>query len=133
MASVAEHSDEIDEARAAEARKRAEAELEQARDPVDLARVRAALQTALMRERIATGGGRGDSRDASPLAFARPGNLRTTNHLDRPFGVRFLPARANSTLSPAPSCPLVTGAGKSNRSLARGGWGSICAWKTTDR
>ena len=54
MADLAEHSDEIDEARAAEARKRAQAELEQARDPVDIARVRAALQTALMRERIAT-------------------------------------------------------------------------------
>ncbi len=40
--------------RAAEARKRAEAELDQAKDPVDIARVRAALQTALMRERIAT-------------------------------------------------------------------------------
>ena len=32
----------------------AEAELEATRDPVDIARVRAALQTALMRERIAT-------------------------------------------------------------------------------
>ncbi len=53
MADLAEHSDEIDEQRAVEARKRAEAELEQARDPVDIARVRAALQTALMRERIA--------------------------------------------------------------------------------
>jgi len=54
MADLAEHSDEIDEARAADARKAAEAELEQAKDPVDIARVRAALQTALMRERIAT-------------------------------------------------------------------------------
>ena len=54
MADLAERSDEIDEARAAEARKRAEAELEEAKDPVDIARVRAALQTALMRERIAT-------------------------------------------------------------------------------
>ena len=54
MADLAEHSGEIDEARAAEARKRAEAELEQASDPVDIARVRDALQTALMRERIAT-------------------------------------------------------------------------------
>ena len=54
MADLAEHSDEIDATRAAEARKRAEAELEQASDPVDIARVRAALQTALMRERIAT-------------------------------------------------------------------------------
>ncbi len=54
MADLAEHSDEIDEAKAVEARKRAEAELEGTRDPVDLARVRAALQTALMRERIAT-------------------------------------------------------------------------------
>jgi len=54
MADLAEHSDEIDEARAVEARKRAEAELEQTKDPVDIARVRAALQTALMRERIAT-------------------------------------------------------------------------------
>jgi F-type H+-transporting ATPase subunit epsilon len=53
MADLAEHSDEIDEQRAVEARKRAEAELERARDPVDIARVRAALQTALMRERIA--------------------------------------------------------------------------------
>lgn len=53
MADLAEHSDEIDEQRAIDARKRAEAELEQARDPVDIARVRAALQTALMRERIA--------------------------------------------------------------------------------
>jgi F-type H+-transporting ATPase subunit epsilon len=54
MADLAEHSEEIDEARAAEARRQAEAELEAAKDPVDLARVRAALQTALMRERIAT-------------------------------------------------------------------------------
>ena len=54
MADLAERSEEIDEARAAEARKRAEAELEEAKDPVDIARVRAALQTALMRERIAT-------------------------------------------------------------------------------
>lgn len=54
MADLAEHSAEIDEARAAEARKQAEAELEEAKDPVDIARVRAALQTALMRERIAT-------------------------------------------------------------------------------
>jgi F-type H+-transporting ATPase subunit epsilon len=53
MADLAEHSDEIDEARAVEARKRAEAELEGTHDPVDIARVRAALQTALMRERIA--------------------------------------------------------------------------------
>lgn len=53
MADLAEHSDEIDEARAVEARKRAERQLEEASDPVDLARVRAALQTALMRERIA--------------------------------------------------------------------------------
>jgi F-type H+-transporting ATPase subunit epsilon len=54
MADLAEHSDEIDEAKAAAARKQAQAELEAARDPVDIARVRAALQTALMRERIAT-------------------------------------------------------------------------------
>jgi F-type H+-transporting ATPase subunit epsilon len=54
MADLAEHSEEIDEARAADARKQAEAELEEAKDPVDIARVRAALQTALMRERIAT-------------------------------------------------------------------------------
>ena len=54
MADLAEHSEEIDEARAVEARRRAEAELESAKDPVDIARVRAALQTALMRERIAT-------------------------------------------------------------------------------
>ncbi|MGI8930043.1 MAG: F0F1 ATP synthase subunit epsilon [Candidatus Limnocylindria bacterium] len=53
MADLAEHSDEIDEARAVEARKRAERQLEETSDPVDLARVRAALQTALMRERIA--------------------------------------------------------------------------------
>ena len=53
MADLAEHSEEIDEQRAIEARKRAEAELEQAREPADIARVRAALQTALMRERIA--------------------------------------------------------------------------------
>lgn len=53
MADLAEHSDEIDEARAVEARKQAQQELEQATDSVDLARVRAALQTALMRERIA--------------------------------------------------------------------------------
>jgi F-type H+-transporting ATPase subunit epsilon len=53
MADLAEHSDEIDEAKAVEARKRAEAELEQTHDPVDIARVRASLQTALMRERIA--------------------------------------------------------------------------------
>ncbi|HEX2142789.1 MAG TPA: F0F1 ATP synthase subunit epsilon [Candidatus Limnocylindria bacterium] len=54
MADLAEHSDEIDEAKAVEARKRAEAELGEVKDPVDIARVRAALQTALMRERIAT-------------------------------------------------------------------------------
>jgi F-type H+-transporting ATPase subunit epsilon len=54
MADVAEHSDEIDEAKAVEARRAAEAELEQTNEPADLARVRAALQTALMRERIAT-------------------------------------------------------------------------------
>jgi F-type H+-transporting ATPase subunit epsilon len=54
MADLAEHSEEIDEARAVEARKQAEAELETTKDPVDIARVRAALQTALMRERIAT-------------------------------------------------------------------------------
>src|SRR5688500_17118111 len=54
MADLAEHSDEIDEARAVEARKAAEAELGEVKDPVDIARVRAALQTALMRERIAT-------------------------------------------------------------------------------
>ena len=54
MADLAEHSDEIDEAKAVEARKRAEAQLEETKDPVDIARVRAALQTALMRERIAT-------------------------------------------------------------------------------
>jgi F-type H+-transporting ATPase subunit epsilon len=53
MADLAEHSDEIDEQRAVEARKRAQAELESAREPGDIARVRAALQTALMRERIA--------------------------------------------------------------------------------
>src|SRR5574338_859274 len=35
MADLAEHSDELDEARAVEARKRAEAELEAAKDPVD--------------------------------------------------------------------------------------------------
>lgn len=54
MADLAEHSSEIDEARAVEARRAAEAELSEARDPVDIARVRAALQMALMRERIAT-------------------------------------------------------------------------------
>jgi F-type H+-transporting ATPase subunit epsilon len=54
MADLAEHSEEIDEQRAIEARKRAQAQLEEVHDPVDLARVRAALQTALMRERIAT-------------------------------------------------------------------------------
>ncbi len=54
MADLAEHSDEIDEAKAVEGRKRAESELEQTSDPIDIARVRAALQTALMRERIAT-------------------------------------------------------------------------------
>jgi F-type H+-transporting ATPase subunit epsilon len=54
MADLAEHSDEIDETKAVEARKRAEAELGEVRDPMDVARVRAALQTALMRERIAT-------------------------------------------------------------------------------
>jgi F-type H+-transporting ATPase subunit epsilon len=53
MADLAEHSDEIDEARAVEARRQAEAALEEARDPLDIARVRASLQTALMRERIA--------------------------------------------------------------------------------
>ncbi|MGI8998892.1 MAG: F0F1 ATP synthase subunit epsilon [Candidatus Limnocylindria bacterium] len=54
MADLAEHSDEIDEAKAVDARKRAEAELGETKDPVDIARVRASLQTALMRERIAT-------------------------------------------------------------------------------
>ena len=54
MADLAEHSDEIDEAKAIEARRKAEAELGEAHDPIDLVRVRAALQTALMRERIAT-------------------------------------------------------------------------------
>lgn len=54
MADLAEHSEEIDEAKAVEARRRAEAELGEVHDPVDIARVRAALQTALMRERIAT-------------------------------------------------------------------------------
>jgi F-type H+-transporting ATPase subunit epsilon len=54
MADLAEHSEEIDEARAVEARKRAEKALEEVHEPADIARVRAALQTALMRERIAT-------------------------------------------------------------------------------
>lgn len=54
MTDLAEHSDEIDEAQAVDARKRAEAELGEVHDAVDVARVRAALQTALMRERIAT-------------------------------------------------------------------------------
>ena len=54
MADVAEHSDEIDLARATEARKQAEARLGEVHLPADIARVRAALQTALMRERIAT-------------------------------------------------------------------------------
>ena len=54
MADLAEHSDEIDEAKAVEARKRAEAELGDTKDPIDIGRVRASLQTALMRERIAT-------------------------------------------------------------------------------
>ena len=54
MADLAEHSDEIDEAKAVEARKHAEEQLGEVRDPIDIARVRAALQTALMRERIAT-------------------------------------------------------------------------------
>jgi F-type H+-transporting ATPase subunit epsilon len=54
MADLAEHSDEIDETKAVEARRRAEAELGDVHDAVDVARVRAALQTALMRERIAT-------------------------------------------------------------------------------
>jgi F-type H+-transporting ATPase subunit epsilon len=53
MADLAEPSDEIDEARAVEARKAAEAELESASNQVDVERIRAALQTALMRERIA--------------------------------------------------------------------------------
>ena len=54
MADLAEHSDEIDQAKAVEARKRAEAELGETKDPIDIGRVRASLQTALMRERIAT-------------------------------------------------------------------------------
>ena len=54
MADLAEHSDEIDEAKAVEARRQAQAQISEAADPVDLARARAALQTALMRERIAT-------------------------------------------------------------------------------
>ena len=53
MADLAEHSDEIDEAKAVEARRQAEADLEGVYQPMDLARARAALQTALMRERIA--------------------------------------------------------------------------------
>jgi F-type H+-transporting ATPase subunit epsilon len=53
MADLAEHSAEIDAERATDARRRAEAELESVSSPTDLARVRAALQTALMRERIA--------------------------------------------------------------------------------
>ena len=53
MADLAEPSDEIDEARAIEARKAAEADLESAANQVDVERIRAALQTALMRERIA--------------------------------------------------------------------------------
>ena len=53
MADLAERSDEIDEAKAVEARRAAEAQLGDIQDPVDLARARAALQTALMRERIA--------------------------------------------------------------------------------
>jgi F-type H+-transporting ATPase subunit epsilon len=53
MADLAEHSEEIDEQRAVQARKQAEEALERAREPADIARVRAALQTALMRERIA--------------------------------------------------------------------------------
>ena len=54
LAFVAEHSDDIDLAAATEARRQAEAEAGSIHDPVDLARVRAALQTALLRERIAT-------------------------------------------------------------------------------
>jgi len=54
MADLAERSDEIDLARATEARKQAEARLGEVHLPADIARVRAALQTALMRERIAT-------------------------------------------------------------------------------
>ena len=53
MADLAEHSDEIDEAKAVEARRRAEADVDAIHEPIDLARARAALQTALMRERIA--------------------------------------------------------------------------------
>lgn len=53
MADLAEQSDEIDEAKAVEARRQAEADVEGLHDPIDLARARAALQTALMRERIA--------------------------------------------------------------------------------
>lgn len=53
MADLAEHSDEIDEAKAVEARRQAEADIEAVHEPIDLARARAALQTALMRERIA--------------------------------------------------------------------------------
>ena len=92
MADLAEHSDEIDEAKAVEARKRAESELEQTKDPVDIARVRAALQTALMRERIATrrrsrGIGRstglGDGRDADDSGGSRA-------HLRGPEGARML-------------------------------------------
>jgi F-type H+-transporting ATPase subunit epsilon len=54
LAFVAEHADSLDLAVAAEARRQAEADVESVHDPVDLARVRSALQTALMRERIAT-------------------------------------------------------------------------------
>ena len=43
MADLAEHTDEIDEAKAVEARRKAEAELGDVHDPIDLARVRAAL------------------------------------------------------------------------------------------
>ncbi len=54
MADLAENSEEIDLAAATEARKQAEAQLGEVHQAADIARVRAALQTALMRERIAT-------------------------------------------------------------------------------
>src|SRR5688500_11665553 len=80
MADLAEHSGEIDAAKAVEARKRAESELEQSKDPVDIARVRAALQTALMRERIAT---RRRSRGQAARSSSTNSVTRSTRRIGR--------------------------------------------------
>ena len=132
MADLAEHSDEIDETRAAEARKRAEAELDQAKDPVDIARVRAALQTALMRERIATRRRSGDRRQ--PPTFIPQIPIRTR------IATIAMITRQNVRLSLRFGCPSVIGPSVSSpdgscdsRVRRPTACASIGPWKTTDR